>query len=518
MNRVLAVSGRMVFLLILVVAAAPARAADKPAPRIDVLLWFDTEDYLLPADDDAAKRLAELLSQRGIRATFKVVGEKARVLEKRGRNDVIEALKKHDIAFHSNFHSVHPTPTEYLADCGLLDGVAEFVRREGPGAVDVRQIFGVDSLSCYGQPGSSWGSQAIVALPKIGVTSVGGVPCYVDSGSHVGLRGRPFWYAGALVVYDMRENETRFELHTAQALEPGKKKASEIAERLRGQGGGLISIYYHPCEWVHKEFWDGVNFRRGANPPREQWKAPPQRPAEETDQAFERFASYIDHIKALPGVQFITARELPTRYPDRVRSSGATKEDLAEIALRLSAEDSPGFNSVVVDGKSYSPADQFELLVNAVAGTIDGKDVKFPLPAKGLIGPDGEPPAAGKKEVAIDWAAFSMAVRDVRDFMRSQGRVPARVFIGADAVRPADFLVGVGRVWKSFVAEGKLPVGREVWLGKNVEVLTMRSVAKDTPALFGGWIIHKEGFRAPKVMEVARLQAWTLKPAVGEGG
>ncbi len=95
-----------------------------------MILWFDTEDYLLPADDDAAKRLAELLSERGIRATFKVVGEKARTLERRGRTDVIAALKKHDIGYHSNFHSVHPTPTEYLAECGWLDGVAEFVRRE----------------------------------------------------------------------------------------------------------------------------------------------------------------------------------------------------------------------------------------------------------------------------------------------------------------------------------------------------------------------------------------------------
>jgi hypothetical protein len=32
--------------------------------------------------------------------------------------------------------------------------------------------------------------------------------------------------------------------------------------------------------------------------------------------------------------------------------------------------------------------------------------------------------------------------------------------------------------------------------------------------LFGDWIIHKEGFRAPKVLEQARLQAWTLKPAL----
>jgi hypothetical protein len=30
-------------------------------------------------------------------------------------------------------------------------------------------------------------------------------------------------------------------------------------------------------------------------------------------------------------------------------------------------------------------------------------------------------------------------------------------------------------------------------------------------------VIHREGFRAPKVLEVARWQAWTLKPAVRAG-
>ena len=474
--------------------------------RIDVILWFDTEDYLLPADDDAAKRLAEMLSQRGIRATFKVVGEKARVLEKRGRTDVIAALRKHDIAYHSNFHSVHPTPTEYLADCGLLDGMAEFVRREGPGAADVRRIFGVRSLSCYGQPGSSWASQAIAALPTIGVKSsveADGVACYVDSGNHVGLGGKPFWFANALTVYNMRPNETRFDLHVPQALEVGKKEVSEIAERLRGEGGGLISIFYHPCEWVHQEFWDGVNFKRGANPPRGQWKAPPQRPAAETEGAFERFGQYIDHIRAIPGVYFITAHDLPTRYPDKVRSVGATREDLDEIARRLTADDSDGVNFVVIDGKAFSPADQFALLVEAVGNP----KVTFPLPIKGLLGPDAAPPTADDERV-VDRDALAMALADVRSFMKSEGRVPARVFIGADPVAPADFMVGLARAWR----------GNDVRLGKNVEVLTGRRIAKDTPGLFGGWVIHKEGFRAPKVLEVARLQAWTLKPAVVEGG
>ena len=145
----------------LVAASLPLstlRAAEKAVPpRIDVILWFDTEDYLLPADDDACLRLATMLRERGIRATFKVVGEKARVLEQRKRQDVISALRQHDIGYHSDFHSVHPTPTEYLADCGLLDGMAEFARREGDGAADVRRIFGVKTLACYGQPGSSWG-------------------------------------------------------------------------------------------------------------------------------------------------------------------------------------------------------------------------------------------------------------------------------------------------------------------------------------------------------------------------
>jgi len=39
-------------------------------------------------------------------------------------------------------------------------------------------------------------------------------------------------------------------------------------------------------------------------------------------------------------------------------------------------------------------------------------------------------------------------------------------------------------------------------------------LAKDTPGLFGGWIIHPENFSAPKAVEQARLQAWTLKPAM----
>ena len=136
------------------------------------------------------------------------------------------------------------------------------------------------------------------------------------------------------------------------------------------------------------------------------------------------------------------------------------------------------------------------------------------MPAKGLLGPDAPPPAAATATASIDWPAFVMAARDTQDFIKREGRVPARVFVGPDPMPPADFLLGLARVWKTYGTNGRLPEGQPVPLGKNVELLTARQVAKDSPGLFGGWIIHKEGFQAPKVMEVARLQAWTLKPAI----
>jgi hypothetical protein len=494
--------------LLVLISPRPAAAADQPI--VNVILWFDTEDYLLPADDDATKRLAEMLSQRGIRATFKLVGEKARVLEQRRRRDVVAALKNHDIGYHANFHSVHPAPSEYLADAGLLDGMAEFVRREGGGAADVRRILGVETLSCYGQPGSSWGSQTIAALKEIGVAPHG-VPCYVDEGTHIGLDEKPFWYAGALVVYHLGQNYTRMDLHDPAAVAPARKKVSGMADRLRGEGGGLISIFYHPCEWVHKEFWDGVNFRRGANPPREQWKPPPQRPAEETEAAFQRFAEYIDHIRSIPGVRFVTASDLPDLYPDPTRTKGASEADFNEIVSGL-ADAKGALDFQVIEGRAYSLADQFELVAFAVGELIEGRKPVFPAKAKGLLGPDAPAPASSLSS-HLDWFAFRDATRDVIGFLKTNQRVPSQVFVGADPVPPADFLAGLASACDFHRKNGTLPLQEGVTIGKNLELSPARHVAQDTPGLFGGWIIHKEGFRAPKILEIARLQAWTLKPA-----
>ena len=39
-------------------------------------------------------------------------------------------------------------------------------------------------------------------------------------------------------------------------------------------------------------------------------------------------------------------------------------------------------------------------------------------------------------------------------------------------------------------------------------------VSDDDPKALWGWIIFPKGFRAPAMMELAKRQAWTLKPAL----
>src|SRR5687767_1553622 len=49
--------------------------AQTTEPPVYITLWFDTEDFILPQSDDAAKRVAEILTRLGVKGTFKVVGE-----------------------------------------------------------------------------------------------------------------------------------------------------------------------------------------------------------------------------------------------------------------------------------------------------------------------------------------------------------------------------------------------------------------------------------------------------------
>jgi peptidoglycan/xylan/chitin deacetylase (PgdA/CDA1 family) len=487
--------------MLLALALASRAIGQEAGGPVYVTLWFDTEDYILPQDDDATKRLAELLTGLDVRATFKVVGEKARVLESRGRGDVIAALRRHDIGYHSNTHSQQPTVAVYLQNAGWDDGRAEFYRREVQGVRDIQRIFGVTPVA-YGQPGSAWAPQTYPALREMGIGM------YLDESDHVGIDDQPFYFGGMLNVFKMRSNLARMELSGGASLGNGKATFTKAFERLRSNGGGTISIYYHPNEWVQTEFWDGVNFKAGANPARSDWKKPGTRPAAETEQAFQDFEQYIRFIKAQPGVRFVTATELMAIYGDRTKTRGFRQQEL--LAMARSVQHEITFQRL--DDVAVSGADEFALLTDATTAFVDGTAWPATTQLTTLDGPARtyKPPTGGTRSSSYPWSAFAQAVRDTSAYCRSSRRLPAEIWIGTDSVSPADYLATLAGAVEEIVSTGKPP---STVIRREGRFTADRYVAEDSPALWS-WPIFPDGFHAPGLMELARLQAWTLKPAV----
>jgi hypothetical protein len=355
---------------------------------------------------------------------------------------------------------------------GYLEGADEFERREAPGIADVKRIFGTQP-ACYGQPGSSWGPQSNLALRRMGV------PVYLDEGEQVGVGEQPFWYGGLLYVYRMGKNQFRAQLNVGAEDPAAYKRFDEAAAQLSANGGGVISIYYHPTEFVTTEFWDGVNFAHGANPPRDQWVKPRRRTAEESERCYGVLRRFVQHMKQRPDVRFVTAKDLPGLYQNPV----AGQVDRKAVADLLKGPIVFGD----IKGETLSPAEMLLALLDVPPQIVDG------------------PTAAGKTTYAkatIPGPAFRQATADAAGYIRRFARLPNEVFIAAETLSLTDFAATLASNF-----------------GKQGDVTLVHGVTGFEPyfATDGrrpfNWVIHAEGFDGSALLELGRLQGWTLKPA-----
>ena len=203
--------------------------------KVYVIFQFDIEDFITPETDDVLLNLTSILEKFGVKGSFCLVAEKVRVLEKRGRTDVLEALKKHDIAYHSNYHSLHPVISEYLKDKNWDEGVEEVKKHEEPGLKYLEKMFGVKP-SAFIQPGGSWAPETPYALKEMGV------PVYADGI----FQDEPVWLCGALCIrYAMS-----FPEHSTFADLEALKSRFDSIYNSKAARGGILVIYAHPCRFI----------------------------------------------------------------------------------------------------------------------------------------------------------------------------------------------------------------------------------------------------------------------------
>ena len=162
--------------------------------------------------------------------------------------------------------------------------------------------------------GDSWAPHVFPVLKEWGI------PLYLDGGSyHIGLDDKPFWYCGVLNVFRLRSHRTRVDLRGGpEAVDEAKRRFTTIADELRPTGG-VIGVYYHPCEFVNTTFTCPINFAHGANPPREEWRPAPLKPREQIEEGFRRFAEFLGFVRSQPDVEILTGSEFVFREVDLVR-------------------------------------------------------------------------------------------------------------------------------------------------------------------------------------------------------
>jgi len=474
-----------------------AMALDNSRP-VKVFLWFDTEDYILPEADDALLRISEFLDSEGIQGTFKIVGEKARVLEKRGRSDIISSLQSHEIGYHTDLHSAQPSPAMYLSDLDWAEGVREFKRREYQGYLDVARITGQRSF-CYGQPGASWAPQAFEALRDWGIR------VYLDSIDIIDLEKKPFWYSGVLTLCSL-EHEMRVGLQEPADLDEAKERFSRARRKiLDGTGPGVVSIFYHPCEFVHARFWDGVNFSQGANPAPENWKSPPMKPDEAIATGYRNFEGFVRFIKSFPEVEFVTAKQALEIYPDQSRLAAFSSSDMEKLAARVADN---GIRYQIMGEFSLSAAEIFYLLTSCAESTLSNRTParKWELPENTIGGPVSS--FDQKDTIPATRDQYRRTLRDVADFIDYHSRIPDSIWLGGKKVTPESFLVTTAR----FLTEDHPANNPSLEMEFRPASLKTRANVQENPSW--GWVIFPKGFSAPDMVERARLQTWSLKPAL----
>ena len=473
--------------------SAASCTSEEPVTWVTVV--FDVEDYTSPASDgldDIPLWLAETMTEVGVKGTFFVVGEKARSLERRGRTDVIAAMAQHDIGSHTSRGSIHPTVTEQLEHAGWVDGVNLMRQQEAEGITDLERIFGVP-VTALARHGGSYGPQLVTALGEMGKS-------YVYS--PFSLPGHnATWFANTLNFYGEYGyfDDTYFR---DSLFEP---VFEELKQRFPEDAAGIDVINFfggHPSKVRSIQFWD-FNYYYGANPDSSGWQTPELRPLESMETARKNFRRLMVYLEEREDIRIVGYRELVARFSNQ--PADVPRRTLDDAARRITAER----RAVIHD--RFSPADVFAALARSIRehqrnGRLPGRVDRI-SPLGPMLMPPEDP---GIERVSRD-QAFVLA-RDADEFIATEGSLPPWLTVDGAEIGTGSLLALFSQLFLDLSAgqpSQSYELTRfEAWPKAHDEEIVGRVEG------FKDWPVHRTDLDMSRIVELTRLQLWTLKPAL----
>jgi hypothetical protein len=289
---------------------------------------------------------------------------------------------------------------------------------------------------------------------------------------------------------------------------------ADFERRCAAHDGGILVMYTHPCRLVTEQFWDSVNFARGADPPREQWRPAPLRPPEKIEALKRDFDAFLGWVVRQPGVELTTYSALHAAHR-QPPAPWVGRDELLRLARAAGEAPAP----VRSESQWLSPAELFGLVARALAASADTGRLPEAVAVRRLLGPTEPTPEPTVLPAEVPLADFLAAARAADLHATRTGAMPARLNVGP-GIGPNLFLQ-TARSLLDALETGAAPrlvrlrlssstgtaIGEETALAQRPAVRQMR--------FRDGWSIFPADFEGRNVIEMARRQTWTGKPAAG---
>lgn len=449
-----------------------------------ILLWFDVEDYVNEISDDAFLALLDMLDAIGVRASLKMVAEKARVLKARGRYDILKKLCGHEICYHTENHSRHPITTEFCEPLSFTDGVLLYEKLEAGGIATVRDITG-RFPKAFGQAGLSWSPCVFPVLKKYGIDT------YLDEHKIIDCGGEAFYYGGLLTLNNL-SRMIRCDYETPDGLDRAKARFDELNAD-ESNKTKVFSIYYHPCEFICDRFWDAVNFDK-VNPENDENGMPKYKPSPlaSTEEMYRRLSVLRDFILftlSRGDTEYITIDELSKYELHRGRTLNSGDCTLCAQQILHSG----GIDYTEVGGEYLCASEIFSLLERKLNGRT--------LTTELVYGPERREKSIIRSN-SITRDSVAAALSDY-DSIYGYKRLRSLYSVGDNLLTPTALLHCAAQL----IING----GDTAQVAADIPLLCERCVDKDDDWR-GKWIFP-EDFRIPGTVENTALGTWTLKPA-----
>lgn len=206
---------------------------------MNLIFALDTEDYVTPQAWDAQLWWMQTLKERNIQGSFQLVGELVKTWVKEGRQDLLEAIRHHEVGYHTQWHSLHPVHVSALYDKDLQEGIQWVLSWESEGFNYVKEKTGKQPIS-FTAPGINWTPHSFLAMSLLGAKVAGAF----------NWGGRD-WYSGLLSMpYDLCFDDY-FGRSAEDAFSAFKSDFLKLKPHLN-----TLCLYTHPTRLVTSAFWD----------------------------------------------------------------------------------------------------------------------------------------------------------------------------------------------------------------------------------------------------------------------